>query len=166
MASFAMVYSGAPLFMWIYSLRCAVFTGNICASFYPKYSVWVTPYELVHNEPFPDASIIVPFGCAALVIRESDDRPKFHNRCTMMIFAHYADEHSLFTYALYPPRTKRVVHRQDVIFLASVFPMRQARVGTGLGSDGDKLLVFRSPPSFNAGRVCKRSLLRKLERRG
>jgi hypothetical protein len=148
MASFAMVHSGAPLFMWIYSVRCAVFTGNICASFYPKYTVWATPYEVVHNEPFPDASIIVPFGCAALVLRDSDDRPKFHTRCTMMIFVHYADEHPLFTYALYSPRTKRVVHRQDVIFLTSVFPMRQAREGTGLGPDGDRLLVFRSPPSM------------------
>ncbi len=151
MASFAMVYSGAPLFMWIFSIHCAVFTGNICASYYPKYSVWATPYELVHNEPFPDASIIVPFGCAALVLRDSDDRPKFHNRCTLMIFVHYADEHPLFTYALYSPRTKRVVHQQDVIFLTSVFPMRQAREGTGLGPDGDKLMVFRSPPSMRKG---------------
>jgi hypothetical protein len=38
-ASFAMVYSGAPLFMWIYSVHCAVFTGNICASYYPKRSI-------------------------------------------------------------------------------------------------------------------------------
>jgi hypothetical protein len=151
MASFAMVYSGAPLFMWIYAIRSAVFVGNIAASFYPKHSVWATPYELVHNEPFPDASIIVPFGCAALVLRDSDDRPKFTNRCTMMVFAHYADEHPLFTYALYSPRTKRVVHRQDVIFLTSIFPMRHARVGTGLGPDGDKLLVFRSPLSVREG---------------
>jgi hypothetical protein len=148
MASFGMVHSGAPLFMWIYSVKCAVFTGNICASFYPKYTTWATPYEIVHNEPFPDASIIVPFGCAALVLRDSDDRPKFQNRCTMMIFVHYADEHPLFTYALYSPRTKRVIYRQDVIFLTSVIPMRQAREGTGLGPDGDKLLVFRSPPSM------------------
>jgi hypothetical protein len=93
----------------------------------------------------------VPFGCAALVLRDSDDRPKFHNRCTMMVFAHYADEHPLFTYALYSPRTKRVVHRQDVIFLTSVFPMRHAREGTGLSPDGDKLLVFRSPMSVREG---------------
>jgi hypothetical protein len=153
MASFAMVYSGAPLFMWIYAVRTAVFIGNISASFYPKYGVWATPYELVCNEPFPDASIVVPFGCAALVLRDSDDRPKFENRCTMMIFAHYADEHPLFTYALYSPRTKRIVHRQDVIFLTSVFPMRQAREGSGLGPDGDKLVVFRSPLSMRAGCV-------------
>ncbi len=151
MASFAMVYSGAPLFMWIYSILCAVFTGNISASFYPKHNIWATPYELVHNEPFADSSIIVPFGCAALVLRDSDDCPKFRNRCTLMIFAHYADEHPLFTYALYSPHTKRIVHRQDVIFLTSVFPMRQAREGTGLGPDGDKLLVFRSPPSMREG---------------
>ncbi len=69
----------------------------------------------------------------------------------MMIFAHYADEHPLFTYALYSPRTKRIVHRQDVIFLTSVFPLRQAREGTGLGPDGDQLLVFRSPPSMRDG---------------
>jgi hypothetical protein len=66
-------------------------------------------------------------------------------------FAHYADEHPLFTYALYSPRTKRIVHRQDVVFLTSVFPMRHAREGTGLGPEGDQLLVFRSPPSMRVG---------------
>jgi hypothetical protein len=29
--------------------------------------------------------------------------------------------------------------------------MRHAREGTGLGPDGDKLLVFRSPPSMREG---------------
>jgi hypothetical protein len=146
MASFAMVYSGAPLFMWIYSVHCAVFTGNICASYYPERGVWATPYEVVYNEPFPDASIIVPFKYAALVLRDSDDRSKFRNRCAMMIFAHYADEHPLFTYVLYSPRTKRIVHRQDAIFLTSVFSnaARQGGYWDGPGR-GQKvvLMIYR-----------------------
>ncbi len=80
--------------------------------------------------------MVVPFGCAVLVLRDSDDRAKFANRAVMMLFAHYSEDHPLFTYAVYSPRTKRLLHRQDVIFLTSVFPMRAARVASGLGPDG------------------------------
>jgi hypothetical protein len=157
MASFAMVFAGAPLSMWIFAIRTAVFISNISASFYSVQRIWATPYEVTHNEAFPDASIVVPFGCAVLVFRDSDDRAKFTNRCTMMIFVHYSDEHPLFTYAVYSPRTKRVIHRQDVIFLTSVFPMREARKASGLGPDGDSLMVFRSPPSMLDGCPTPRS---------
>ncbi len=57
----------------------------------------------------------------------------------------------MFTYAVYSPRTKRVIHRQDCIFLTSVFPMRLARVASSLGPDGDALFVFRSPASLREG---------------
>jgi hypothetical protein len=64
-----------------------------------------------------------------------------------MILVHYSDERPLFTYyAVYSPRTKRVLHRQDVIFLTSVFPMRAARTASGLGPEGDSLKAFRFPP--------------------
>jgi hypothetical protein len=49
---------------------------------------------------------------------------------------------SLFTYAVYSPRMKRVVQRQDCIFLTSVFPMRAAQVDSGLSPDSDALFVF------------------------
>jgi hypothetical protein len=151
MASFAMVFAGAPLFMWVFAIRTATFVSNISASYYSKQDLWATPYEVVHGEPFPDASIVVPFGCAVLVLRDSNDRPKFQARCTMMVFVHYSDDHPLFTYAVYSPRTERVLHRQDVIFLTSVFPMREARVASGLGPEGESLKVFRSPPSMLDG---------------
>ncbi len=85
MASFAMVFAGAPLFMWVFAIRTAVFVCNISASYYSKQGLWSTPYEVVHGEPFPDTSLVVPFGCAVLVLRDSDDRPKFQNRCTLVI---------------------------------------------------------------------------------
>jgi hypothetical protein len=151
MASFAMVFSGAPLFMWIFAVRTAAFISNISASYYSKQKFWSTPYFVIHGEHFPDASIVVPFGCAALVLRDSDDRAKFKNRAVMMLFVHYSEDHPLFTYALYSPRTKRVLHRQDVIFLTSVFPMRAARVASGMGPAGDRLTVFRSPQSLLDG---------------
>ena len=142
---------GAPLFMWIFAIRCAVFINNITACYYSKVKQWATPYELAHGEPFPDTSIVVPFGCGALILNDVDDRSKFKSRCTLMIFLHYADEHPLFTYAFYSPRTKRVVHRQDCIFLTSVFPMRTARVASGLPAEGDALHTFRSPLSMREG---------------
>jgi hypothetical protein len=98
MASFGMVYSGAPLFMWIYSTKAAVFVNNITASYYSRQGVWATSYEIVHNERFADSSIVVPFGCAALVLLTESERQKFRTRCALMIFLHYADDHPLFTY--------------------------------------------------------------------
>ncbi len=142
MASFAMVHAGAPLFMWIYSVRTAVFTNNIAAKHYKKRDAWATPHHAVHEEAFPDSSTVVPFGCGALILRDPDDRPQFETRCTLMIFVHYADDHPLFIYAFFSPRTKRVLYRQDAIFLTTLFPMRAAREASGLNAAGDKLVTF------------------------
>jgi hypothetical protein len=86
MASFAMVLSGAPLFMWRWAIVCATSINNITATFYKKEGVWATtPWELYHGEPFQDSSIVVPFGCAALIMLTEDDREKFKAVCAMMI---------------------------------------------------------------------------------
>jgi hypothetical protein len=97
MASFAMVLSGAPLFMWRWAIQCATFINNITATFYRKEKVWATPWEVMHGELFPDSSIVVPFGCAALVLLNKDEREKFKGTCAMMIFIHYAMNHPLYT---------------------------------------------------------------------
>jgi hypothetical protein len=78
--------------MWIWAIRCAAFINNISATYYKKEMVWATPYELVHGEPYPDASIVVPFGCAVLVLLEKEEREKFKATCAMMIFVHYAQD--------------------------------------------------------------------------
>jgi hypothetical protein len=145
MASFAMVLAGAPVFMWRWAIVCAVFINNITAAYYRKEKVWATPWELLHDEPFPDSSIVVPFGCAALVLLNKDEQSKFKGKCAMMIFVHYALNHPLYTYALFSPRSKRVVYRQDVIFLPNVFPMREARTRMGLEPDGESVIAYRSP---------------------
>jgi hypothetical protein len=74
-----------------------------------------------------------------------DEREKFKVTCAMMIFIHYALDHPLYTYAFFSPRTKRVVFRQDVIFLPSTFPMREARTRVGMIPDGEILTAYRSP---------------------
>jgi hypothetical protein len=145
MASFGMVYAGAPLWMWIWAIRVAVFINNITASYFSRERIWASPYELLHGEPFPDASIIMPFGCGALVLLDQTDLEKFQNRCALLVFVHYADEHPLYTYAFYSPRTKRILHRQDCIFLPNVFPMRAARQAAGLQPGGEPIVPFRSP---------------------
>ena len=43
MASFAMVFSGAPMFMWRWAIISAAFINNITATYYKKEKVWVTP---------------------------------------------------------------------------------------------------------------------------
>jgi hypothetical protein len=144
MASYAMVYAGAPLFFWRWAIQAAVFVSNITATYYSREQVWSTPYTLVYVEPFPDASIVVPFGCGALVLLDKADRAKFLTRCALLLFIHYATSHPLYTYAFYSPRTKRVLYRQDAIFLVNTFPMRNARVTTGLSGDGKSLVAVRS----------------------
>jgi hypothetical protein len=151
MASFGMVFAGAPLFMWVHAIKAAAFINNITATFYSKAGVWATPYELVHGERFPDASVVVPFGCAALILLDEDEQAKFQSRCVLMIFMHYADRHPLFTYAFYSPKTKRVVFRQDCIFLPTVFPMRNARSLAGQNPDGEQLIAYRSPDIMRDG---------------
>jgi hypothetical protein len=151
MASFGMVFAGAPLFMWVHAIKAAAFINNITATFYSQAGVWATPYELVHGERFPDASVVVPFGCAALILLDEDEQEKFKSRCVMMIFMHYADRHPLFTYAFYSPKTKRVVFRQDCIFLPTIFPMRNARSQAGQHPDGEELVTYRSPGIMRNG---------------
>ncbi len=146
-ASYGMVYPGAPMSMWIWCIECAVFINNITAAFYSAESIWAKPYELVHNEPFMDASIVVSFGCGVLVLLTEEERDKFQDRCALMIFAHYANQHPLYTYAVYSPRTKRILFRQDCIFLTNLFPMRSVRSRDGLHVDGDMIIPYRSPLS-------------------
>ncbi len=147
MASYAMVYAGAPLFFWRWAILCAVFIARIVATYYSRERIWSTPYTVLFGEPFPDASIVVPFGCGALVLLDKDDRAKFQTRCALLIFIHYATSHPLYTYAFYSPRSKRVLYRQDAIFLINTFPMRHARANSGLPVDGETLTAFRSPLS-------------------
>jgi hypothetical protein len=145
MASFGMVYSGAPLFMWVWAVKTAVIIDHIMASYYSKQKVWATPYELVHGELFPDASVVVPFGCGVLVLLTEKERTKFKSRCALMLFVNYADSHPLYTYAVYSPRTRKVLMQQDCIFLTKLFPMRVARVATGMGPNGEAFHPVRAP---------------------
>jgi hypothetical protein len=77
MASYAMVYSVAPLWFWCWAIQCAVFLANILATYYSREKIWSTPYTCMFGEPFPDASIVVPFGCGALILLDKADRDKF-----------------------------------------------------------------------------------------
>jgi hypothetical protein len=143
--------AGAPLFMWRWCVACAVFINNITATYYSEENIWATPYEAVHNEPFPGASIVVPFGCGVLILLTEDERGKFKSRCALMIFAHYANQHPLYTYAVYSPRKKRILYRQDCIFLTNLFPMRNARAQNGLPLVGDSIVAYRSPMTIREG---------------
>lgn len=124
MTSFAMLFAGAPMFLWRYAMLSAVFIYNVTAGWYSAEQVWATPYELVFGEPFPDTSIVVPWGCGALILLRKGERKKFGSRCALVVFAHYATQHPTFTYAFWSPRTGRILYRRDAIFLVDVFPLR------------------------------------------
>ncbi len=134
----------APIHLWRFCIICAVFINNITATFFSKEKVWATPFELMHGEPYPDSGIVVPFGCGCLVLLREEEREKFKPKCALMVFIHYALNHPLYTYALYSPKTKKVLYRQDVIFLPNVFPMREARMMGHLVPEGEKLVTYRS----------------------
>jgi hypothetical protein len=95
--------------------------------------------------------VVVPFGCAALILLDDDEQAKFTSRCVLMLFMHYAEQHPLFTYAFYSPKTKRIIFRQDCIFLPTVFPMRHARSQLGQNPDGEALVTYRSPEIMRDG---------------
>jgi hypothetical protein len=147
MATYAMVYAGAPLFFWRWAILAAVFINNITACYYSREGLWATPWELLYGEPYADSSIVMPFGCGALILLEQHQQTKFKSRCILVIFLHYATSHPLHTYAFYSPRTKKVIYRQDAIFLVNTFPMRTARVDAGHSPAGDPLLWYRTPES-------------------
>ena len=52
LASFAMVYSGAPMFLWRYAIQAATFIYNITAGWYSQEQLWAAPHELVYGTPF------------------------------------------------------------------------------------------------------------------
>ncbi len=81
LATYGMVYSGASMFMWRWCIACAVFINNITATFYSEENIWATPFEVLHNEPYPDSSVVVPFGCGVLVLLTDDEQGKFQNKC-------------------------------------------------------------------------------------
>ena len=144
MCSYAMVWAGAPMFMWRWAIKAAVFINNITARYYSHEDVWATPHELIYGEPYEDASVVMPFGCAALILLEKHQQTKFLSRCIMVIFIHYATNHPTHTYAFYSPKTKRILYRQDAIFLVDVFPMRDARDKMGLTKDGELLVPYKA----------------------
>jgi hypothetical protein len=88
------------MFMWRWCIASAVFVDNITATFYSAENTCATPYELICNEPFPDSSIVVPFGCGVLVLLTEDEQGKFRSCCALMIFVHYASHHPLCTYVV------------------------------------------------------------------
>ena len=123
MTSFAMLFAGAPMFLWRYAMMSAVFIYNVTAGWHSAEQVWATPYELVFGEPFPDTSIVVPWGCGALILLRKGERKKFGSRCALVAFAHCATQHPTFTCAFWSPRTGRILYRRDAIFLVDVFPL-------------------------------------------
>jgi hypothetical protein len=68
MASYAMVYAGAPIYMWRFAILAAVFVNNLAATYYSTEKVWATPFEVIFGEPYPDTGIIMSFECAALIL--------------------------------------------------------------------------------------------------
>ncbi len=98
---------------------------------------------MIFGEPYLDTGIIMPFGCAALILLRYEKRSKFKSRCILVIFVHYAENHPHSTYAFYSPATKRILYRQDCVFLVNVFPMRTARLSAGLSRDGDILVPYK-----------------------
>jgi hypothetical protein len=149
MTSFAMIFAGAPMFMWRYAMMAAVFIYNVTAGWYSAEQVWATPYELVFGEPFPDTSIVMPWGCGALILLRKGERKKFGSRCALVVLAHYATQHPTFTYAFWSPRTGKILYRRDAIFLVDVFPMRWGRTSGCL--DGAMIVPYaceRAPISM------------------
>jgi hypothetical protein len=147
MSTHAMVYAGAPLFFWRWATLAAVFVNNITACYYSREGLWATPCELMCGEPCADSSVVMPFGCGALILLEKHQQTKFKSRCSMVIFLHHATSNPLHTRTFYTPRAKKVIYRQDDIFLVDTFPVRAARVAAAHSLAGELLSWCRTPES-------------------
>jgi hypothetical protein len=77
LATFAMMFAGAPQFMWRFAIISAVFVCNITAGWCSFEQLWATPHELVFGEPFPDSAVLMPWGCGALILLRKSERAKF-----------------------------------------------------------------------------------------
>jgi hypothetical protein len=75
-----------------------VFVNNLAATYYSTEKVRATPFEVIFGEPYPDTGIIMPFGCAALILLRYEKRSKFKSRCILVISVHYAENHPHSTY--------------------------------------------------------------------
>ena len=96
----------------------------------------------------------MPWGCAALYLLRKEERNKFEEKTAVGIFVDYADHHPLYAYGIWNPRTRRILYRQDVIFLIDIFPMRKARETTGFSRDGEMVVAYRAeraPASIRRG---------------
>ena len=87
------------MFLWRYAILAAVFVYNITtAGWYSKEQSWATPCELIYGEPFPDSSVVMPFGCAALILLPKHKRKKLGPRCILVVFLNYRVFLSLGTF--------------------------------------------------------------------
>ena len=80
MATHALVYAGAPLFFWRWAILAAVFINNITACYYSREKIWATPHELMYGEPYADSSVVMPWGCGALILLEKHQQTKFQKQ--------------------------------------------------------------------------------------
>jgi hypothetical protein len=105
-----------------------------------------------------------------LVLLDQQDLEKFQSRCALMVFIHYADEHPLYTYAFYSPRT----NQESIVPPGLHFPSRiisdakgttSSRSDARRGIDGIVQVPFeyegrRTISAFFQGLVLARSVAR------
>jgi hypothetical protein len=154
MATFALVFSGATIRYWFLALEAACFVDRLSAHWYEYIPAYSTPYYRIYGQHFPDAGVLKPWGCAALVLLPGDLLSKFKPRTVKMVFVSYAPQYPTYTYGFLNCTTGRVPHSQDAIFLHTEFPFRDARRRMNCSNtDGDPLqprVLSRSPYAYLA----------------
>jgi hypothetical protein len=108
MATFALVFSGATIRYWFLALEAACFVDRTSAHWYEDISAHSTPYFRIYGQHFPDAGVLKPWGCAALVLLPGDLLSKFKPRTVKMVFVSYAPQYPTYTYGFLNCTTGRV----------------------------------------------------------
>ena len=67
-ATYALVFSGATIRYWVLATEAACFVDRITAHWYSDLNAFSTPYFRIYGQHFPDANVVQPWGCAALVL--------------------------------------------------------------------------------------------------
>nr|GEZ17801.1 retrovirus-related Pol polyprotein from transposon TNT 1-94 [Tanacetum cinerariifolium] len=155
------IFSRAPLFVWVEAIATACFTQN-CFIIHCHFNK--TPYELI-NDRKPDISFLHVFGALCYPKNDREDIGKLGAKGDIGFFIGYSADS--YAYRVYNRRTKKIMETMNVSFdelSAMAFEQRskldllfEAMYDDYIG--GQPSATARSVPAAQAQQVCQTSMI-------
>nr|GEU70823.1 uncharacterized mitochondrial protein AtMg00810-like [Tanacetum cinerariifolium] len=129
-----LIFSRAPLFLWVKAIATACFTQN-CFIIHHRFNK--TPYELINNKK-PDISFLYVFGALCYPKNDREDIRKLGAKADIDFFIGYSADSC--AYRIYNRRTKKIMETMNVSFdELSAMAFEQRSSIPGLQSELDLL---------------------------